>query len=80
MSINNVDHHFPRGGNTLKLFTGLSSPKAGPTFPRVDAAAPIEDIKSTPIKLKTKEPTAKTIKYKIKKAIILKTIPLTTVF
>ena len=31
-------------------------PKAGPTFPKDDAAPPIEDSKSKPSKLKTPAP------------------------
>jgi hypothetical protein len=61
-------------GKLSKLLTGLNFPKAGPTFPKDEAAPPTEVIKSSPIIPKTNEPIENTNKYNIKKAKILNTI------
>ena len=56
------------GPNFGPNFDQKNGPKAGPTFPIEDAAPPIADIKSKPIRLNTPAPIINKIKYNIKKA------------
>ena len=44
-SIKKDAHHFPVIDKPLKLKEGPNSPKAGPTFPKLEAATPIEETK-----------------------------------
>lgn len=59
ISIKKAAHHFPRVGISVKLLVGPKSPKAGHTFPKLEAATPIEDSKSSPNKAKPRDPTIK---------------------
>src|SRR5690554_866453 len=52
---------------------GPTSPNAGPTFPSVDAEAPIADTKSKPHQENTRDPTIKANIYSTKKLRILDT-------
>ena len=67
-NIRKAHQNFPIDGRLSKVLVGPNVPKAGPTFPKDDAAPPIEDSKSKPSKLKTPAPIINKIKYKIKKA------------
>ena len=59
ISIKKEHHHFPSGGRISKLFTGPSAPKAGPIFPREEAAPPIAVSKSSPNPPKITDPIIK---------------------
>ena len=48
MSIKKEQNHFAPVDRCAKLFTGLTDPIAGPIFPRLDAAAPRAETKSSP--------------------------------
>ena len=56
ISIKNEAHHFPNTGISENEKAGPNSPNAGPTFPRLEAATPIDEVKSSPIKEKISAP------------------------
>jgi len=55
-----------------KLSTGLTEPIAGPIFPNDDAAAPMAEIKSSPIKVNNKLLIINISIYNIKKIVCCK--------
>ena len=59
ISIKKAAHHLPSVGISIKLLAGPKLPKAGPTFPKLEAATPIEDSKSNPNIAKPKDPKIK---------------------
>ena len=54
--IRNEAKYFPNFGKDEYVNEGPKSPIAGPTFPRLAAETPNEDLKSRPIKVKKNTP------------------------
>ena len=70
-NIKKESHHVPAIDKPLKLKEGPNAPNAGPTCPKLEAATPIEETKSSPVMENPKEPMIKDNIYKIKNPEIL---------
>ena len=67
ISIRKEAHHLLHIDILSNENAGPKSPKAGPTFPRLEAATPMEVIKSNPKIEKPNAPMMNEIMYKMKK-------------